>query len=81
MQLNRKLCTLCGRPWGAHETDSEDDYNVGWLECTATIAIDKAQAAKHQEDQRKAASSRGHNPDRARQWTAWTNTEGPPSTA
>ena len=41
-------------------------------------AIDREQAAYSPKDE--AAHKAGMNPERARQWTAWTKAEGPPST-
>ena len=61
-----------------HDDDHVDDYQVGFLTCTATEAIDAAQAEQHKRD--LEAHQQGLNPDHARQWTAWTKAEGPPST-
>ena len=75
--LQTTVCTRCGRPWAVHDTDRPEDYNVGYLTCTATIAIDTAQTRKHGEDE--ADIKAGRNPERARVWTSWTEAEGPPT--
>ena len=75
--LQTSLCIRCGRPWAAHDTDRPEDYNVGFQTCTATTAIDRAQAKKHVED--AAELKAGRNPERARMWLAWTEQEGPPT--
>lgn len=76
--LQHRLCTLCGRPWAVHEADEVDDYSVGFLTCTATKAVDAEQAQYTKRDE--SAHKAGRNPDRARQWLAWTDDEGPPTT-
>lgn len=64
-----------------HETDSEDDYRTGFFTCTATAAVDKAQARHHREvdERNRVAKDEGWTPGRARQWIAWTDAEGPPT--
>lgn len=77
LSLQRDLCALCGRPLAVHEDDDEGDYDTGYFTCTATLALDKAQARRHEED--APERKRGHNPERARQWVTWTQAEGPPT--
>ena len=70
-------CRQCGRPMAVHEHDSEDDYNVGYLTCTATAKLDRVQAEQAKRDE--AERDAGRNPDRARQWVTWTDDEGAPT--
>ena len=60
-----------------HEQDNEDDYNVGYLTCTATAKLDRVQAEQAQRDE--STRRDGRDPDRARQWVTWTDDEGAPS--
>ena len=75
-KLARTACTRCGRPWAIHDSDSEDDYAVGYNTCTASVALDRAQALQHKRDEPDL--KQGLNPERARQWATWTDEEGPP---
>ena len=63
-----------------HEADQVEDYDAGFFTCTATVALDQAQARRHKEDeQNKAARDAGQNPERSRLWVTWTEAEGPPT--
>ena len=75
-RITSRLCSLCGRPWAIHDSDDEDDYAVGYLECTATRKLDRVQAEQSQRD--RTTTAEGRNPDRHRQWVTWREEEGPP---
>lgn len=78
--LQRRPCLHCGRPLAVHDTDSIEDYHVGYFTCTATAAIDAEQAAQHKRDEADdVAKAAGLNPDRPRLWVAWTDEEGEPT--
>ena len=74
-RLTSSLCSMCGRPWAVHDTDTEDDYTVGYLECTASAKLDRIQA----EHAPKTPRTDGRSPDRHRQWLTWTDDEGAPN--
>lgn len=91
-QLNERLCPQCRRPLSLHraETDTQreqgssdpDDaasrrYNVGFLTCPATLALDRAQADLEDADAAKVKT--GRRPDRARTWLTWRDDEQPPT--
>jgi len=77
-----QLCPSCGRPWLLHEHDTTADYAAGFLECTATLAVNTARArrAKSAEGEREAADVKagGVDVDRSRLWLSWpAGTAGP----
>lgn len=75
-RLLANQCEKCGRPWAIHKDDRPEDYGVGAFTCTATVALDRQQAALYASEEH--LRKRGINPDRARQWTTWTAAEGRP---
>ena len=81
--LNEHICPQCGRPQAVHETDRVGDYHAAFWTCTATQALDEAQAkwdAGPHGKTDKTQADRGRHPDRARRWFTYTDAEGLPGT-
>lgn len=81
-RLTESLCPHCGRPEAVHADDRVEDYHTAYATCTATEALDRAQARFADSPQGrsdKAAAKKGRSPERARRWFTYTDTEGLPS--
>jgi hypothetical protein len=77
-----QLCPHCGRPWAVHDVDKVEDYTAGFLDCTATLAVNtaRAQRAKSVLGEREAAAAKdtGVDVERSRVWLSWpVGTAGP----
>lgn len=81
--MQEHLCPQCGRPVSIHKHDHVGDYHAAYTTCTATEALEAAQARFAESAQgkaeRKAAADGKPDHARARRWFTYTDTEGTPT--